>query len=1183
MRQNQAEPGILRRWRFGGVEFDERELALKLDGSAVEIEPKPLLVLRHLLEHAGEVVTKDALIRAVWPGRIITDAALAKSVGRLREALRDREQVIVRTHHGFGYRLVAPIKIEVLEREPAVRPAAALAALPMDSAAAEEKEAPSRRDAERRPITVLFCDLVDSTQLADTLDPEAFRELLIAYRRRAHEIGTRYEAHLAQQSGDGLLMYFGYPAAHDDDAERAVRCACELLAASKRQRSAPAVPLSLRIGIHSGAVVIGELVGDQGQGGELLATGSGLHLAARLQALAEPDTILMSEATFRLVPGLFVTRDYGPQLIRGLAKPVRVHQAIHPSGVRSRLAAARLTPFVGRESELDLIETCWRDAVNGEGRAILLSAEPGLGKSRLLMEIRARLAGSSYSWHECRADALNRHSAYHPVIDLIRSGLALKDGDDEALRLGRLETGFADIALDCAEAVPLIGPLLGIAPTARYPLSPLAPAQQRRRALELLVEWIERLAHQQPLVIAFEDLHWCDDSSLEFLGVLIERLPRLPILLVMTTRLEFTPPWPTRATLHLHRIEPLPLWEVERMLGALAGAATLAPSLSLLIYERAGGVPLFVEELTRSLIESGQIIERADTWEARVPLGQLAIPVSLHGLLLARLDRLGTARELIQMAAVIGREIPHRLLQLVAGLDEATLRERLSRLCESGLLHACGKLSDASYVFKHALIRDSAYETLLKSTQQRWHGVVAKALEAGFPDLSRNEPQVLAAHFEKAALTDRAAYWYAKASEKAVAASSYGDAIRHGEHALELLAGLAGDASRDRLELELLVLVGAAKIAVFGRSHPGLEPILARSADLRTRVADEQLAARSLANLAMTHFGAGDYVAYAQVGEQFLRLPDKAGSQLHEAAGHMLIAQSHYYRGAPNLSHRHAERAIRAYDDTSSRDAIRLFGMDGLTAVLAMDTTALALSGYNEQALRRNAEMLVRAEATGHPLSIGAARSRQAWVFILSRRPQRAQDLAQMAASFCERHGFEEWKQLALLQLGLARCMLGQFEQGIELVRSSRISQRTGRPLQPQAFFCGLEAEACIGAGRLGDAEAALAEALQALGRGSEGFWEAELHRLRAELLLVQEPGRPQGAETCFRQALDLSRRQQAKLLELRAATGLARLQHAQGQSRQADDTLRPVYGWFTEGLDTRDPKDARALLAQMA
>lgn len=430
------EAAPLRRWRFGRAEFDEREQALKLDGKAVEIERKPLLVLQHLLLHAGEVVAKDALVRAVWPGRIITDWAVAKSIGRLRDALEDREQALVRTHHGFGYRFVAEVRVETLARGGAA-PTAVPTAAPAPLTAPEPPAPPepvSRKDAERRPLTVLFCDLVDSTTLADTLDAEAFRDLLIDYRGTATAIGARYEAHLAQQSGDGLLMYFGYPAAHDNDAERAVRCACELLRALKRK----AQPLALRVGIHSGEVVIGAL-GDQA-GGELLATGASLHLAARLQALAEPDSILISDATFRLVPGLFVTRDYGPQLIRGLAQPVRVHQALHPSGVRSRLeAAARLTPFVGRETEIALLESGWQHAVNGEGRAILFSAEPGLGKSRLLMEIRARLAGRPYSWHECRADALNRHSAFHPLVELIRSGLALKDGDDEALRLSRLE------------------------------------------------------------------------------------------------------------------------------------------------------------------------------------------------------------------------------------------------------------------------------------------------------------------------------------------------------------------------------------------------------------------------------------------------------------------------------------------------------------------------------------------------------------------------------------------------------------------------------------------------------------------------------------------------------------------------------------------------------------------------
>lgn len=909
------EAAPLRRWQFGRAELDERNLMLQVDGREVEIEPKPLELLRHLLENASLLVTKDALIRAVWPGRIISDSALAKAVARLREAIGDKDQALIHTHHGYGYRLVAPVRVEEIERRSATVPTPEPAPTPRSPAAVADSPG---SDAERRPLTVLFCDLVGSTQLAESLDAETFRDLLIDYQRRASDICERYEGHVAQRLGDGLLLYFGYPAAHDDDAERAIRCACDLLSVLTRADALPR--LSIRVGIHTGSIVVGR----SGPGSEVLATGPGLHLAARLQALAEPDSILLSDASFRLVPGLFITRDFGPQVLRGLTEAVRVHQVLQPSGVRTRLeAAAKLTPFAGREIEISTLTSCWRDAVDGRGQAVLISGEPGLGKSRLLLELRERLSSSAYTWLECRAAALTRHSAYQPIVELLHRGLAINPADSDEQKLQRLEQGLDTLGLHKTETIPLLAPLLNIGLPEHYPASQLGPELRRRRTLEALTSWVQKLAYQQPLVIVFEDLHWADDSSLEVLTLLLDRLADQPILLLMTARTEFVPRWPANPQPSTQLLDPLPRDDVEHMLDSLTPDTPLSDPLKTLIRERAGGVPLFVEELARALLDSGQLIEREKQLALDIPYQQLAIPDSLQGLLMTRLDRLGPARDLIQTAAVIGRELSYRLIELVSALvsviDPTRLRGRLQQLTDCGLLHVRGSPPEATYIFKHALIQDAAYDTLLRARRQALHGAIAAALEAHFPEQARNEPEVLAAHFEKAQRVESAVQWYAKAAEKSAAACSYSEAIRLAERALGLVPQLAEGASRDRLELALLVILGSAKLGRLGFGNPELDAVMLRTERLSARVDDVDLKVRALANLALMHVGIASYAAYERVGGQFLELARNTNNAMHEGAGHSVIAQACYYRGELSRSHLHHEQAIQAFEDRSSR------------------------------------------------------------------------------------------------------------------------------------------------------------------------------------------------------------------------------------------------------------------------
>lgn len=1229
-----------RRWRFACVEFDERDLSLLIEGRVADIEPKPLRILRHLLERSGSVVTKDELIRAVWPGRIVTDAALAKNIARLREAIGDRDQSVVRTHHGYGYRLAATVSVELTDG--AAAPAQAPPECNATRDAAPEQNKP-QAEAEHRPLTVLFCDLVDSSALAATLDAETYRERLIGYHARAADLCRRYEGHVAQKVGDGLLMYFGYPAAHDDDAERALRCACALISEfcsgsetegssaqaswqPSRGRAAPtesttrrsgfaangssaefSEQLGLRIGVHSATVLIGEMQG------ELLATGSGLHISSRLQALAEPDSILASDATFRRVPGLFVTRDFGPIELRGVPEPVRVHQVLQPSGVRTRLeAASTLTPFVGRYDERARIDTLWRAAVDGRGAAALICGEPGIGKSRLLLMAREQLAGYAYTWLECRAFALSRHSAYQPLLELLVQGLSLRDADNAEQKLLGLEQSLQRLALDSADTVPLLAPLLDLPLPARYPTVQLGAALRHRRTQEALVSWALALSRQQPLVVAFEDLHWADEGSLACLGLLLERMADMPILLLTTARPEFVPRWPKQHTPLVLSLDPLPGAQVQTMLDALSPALPLSPAVSALVLERAGGVPLFVEELARDLLDSGRLRERDGVLELDPAAALSAIPVTLHSLLLARLDRLGPARELIQLAAVIGREVPHRLLALVAGLEEGEsaqfgrgiaaattaaarrsgyaatgtradlpdpeLRAQLDVLIASGQLYARGTGTQTDYVFKHAMIQDAAYDRLAKSRRQALHGRVARALQDHFPELAGTEPERLALHFERAGQDALAARWYGRAASRAIHGNAYAEAIRHGEQGLLGLASCPEGSARDREELELLVTVGAARIVLLGRGHPDLDPIVTRSSQLCASVSDVELVARALANLAQMHYGVANYRAAVEVGEQFLAFHRRTGIARYACTGHAVIALSSLFLGEIERSDVHASRAIAECDDTAARETAQFIGIDGLTAVLSTNAMVQCLLGNPVLSLQRAEQGVARAEAIGHHHSVAVARTRRVWPCIWLRLNERAAALAEDAAAYSERHGFGEYHEFALVQRGFAIGMLGRVEEGLALLREMRARRRRNRALYVESYHAALEAELWLAADKPEQASAALDEAEDYAQRFEERFWRPEFHRLRGGLALKRGARLAADAEGLFIKAIRLARAQGSPLLELRAALDLVRILKTLGRAAEAVEVLSASCARFTPGADTADLRAAAEL-----
>ncbi len=1135
-----------RSWDFGQVHLDEHSLELVVSGQAVELERKPREVLLCLLRQAGKLVTKEELVAQVWPGRIISDSALTSCMAKLRDGLGDQQQAI-KTVHGYGYRFVGEIR-----------------GAPGDA----KDSATAPREAERRQLTILFCDLAGSARLSESADPEAMGEATLAYHRHAAGVVQRYEGHVAQVMGEGLLVFFGYPSARDDDAERAVRCACELLEGLRALPFDP--PLTARIGIHTGPVVVGSLQSATGKA-ETMAMGPTTNLTARLQSVTEPDSVLISSTTEKLVRGLFAVQQVPPIVLAGLDKPLTAFRVLHASGMRTRLEAAEhLTPMAGREPELALIAERWAQAHEGRGHALLITAEPGLGKSRLILEQRRRMQGLPHRWLESRASPMARGSAYQPLCEMLLRSL---EAPAPAEQLPRLEQTTDAIGMARSEAIPLLAPLLNLKLPASYAPSLYGPELKRKKTLELFRDWLLGLARAQPLVVVMEDLHWADASTLEVLSGLLEQIAGARILLLMTARPEFAPPWPARGHVSSITLRPLVDRQAAQMLDWLIGRHAAAADLAQEIKERAGGVPLFIEELTK------QVLESAHDDRQRV------VPSTLQDSLMARLDRQADAKEVAQVAAVIGRETSYKLLARAVGGDEVALQVKLKRLSDAELLFVQGTPPDARYVFKHALIQDTAYDSLLKSTRATLHGKIATAIEAEFRDLARTQPALMALHWEQAGQPERAVQYLIKAADLAAERLADAEALEHAEAGLHLLKKIPEGPARNKYELGLLLTLSVAKMRQQGYGHPEVEEAVARADELCEAVEDPMLLGRALGNLWQVYYVQARPLAAARTADQLIELARRMKVPLMEYLG---LAQ----RDVVNLSlgrfdetRASAERLLGEMPPEASKMSIELMGLDVLAACSGTHAWSLWFLGFPERmlaALRRGQD---RVDELAHPFITAWYASMAACpLHLLRRDADQAIAVAERTVALGERYGFFAWHSYAAATLALARCMQGKLEEGLALLRNVRERQEFYGTLNLHSIFSGIEAEQCLLAGRLDEAASVLDRAT-AVTQAGETLWDAELHRVRGDLALKRAPrsGEAQDrAEASYRRALETAQSMQAKALGLRAAMSFARLRLLQKRKAQAREILLPVYDWFTEGFDTPDLKDAKALLDEI-
>ena len=1054
-----------------------------------------------------------------------------------------------------------------------------------DQCGAALEAAPSAQAAERRQLTVLFCDLVGSTPLSQALDAEELRDALRAYQEACAEIIQGLDGHIAQYLGDGLLVYFGYPQAHEDDALRAVNAALAILdevpALNARVgEQLPALrehPLQVRIAVHTGPVVVGEMGG--GARREQLALGDTLNVAARLEGLAEPGWAVISDATRRLVQGAFVLEDLGARALKGVADAVRAHRVLRASGARSRLelaAATGLTPLVGRERETGLLLDRWRRAREGEGQAVLVVGEAGMGKSRLVQVLREKLAGTRHTWLEGRCSPYHQDSAFHGVIDLLEQSLGFARDDSPEQRIARLERALEPSGLPVGETLGLVAALLSVPLPARYPPPAASPEVLRRRTLGLLVAWLLALCERQPVVLVVEDLHWIDPSTLELLGMLLERAPAASLLMLLTQRPEFEAPWSGPAQPVRLVLQPLARKEIEAMVERIAGGKPLPALVLEQVVQKTDGVPLFVEELTKNVLESNLLRESDQRYERVDPLPPLAIPSTLQDSLMARLDRLGPAKEVAQLAAVLGREFPYELLAAASSLDAAFLARSVGELADAGLLHRRGDV----HAFRHALIQETAYQSLLRSRRRELHARVALVLEERFPERVEAQPELVARHYEEAGRASQAIACYQRAGERATERSANEEAIRHLTRALALLSALPEGPERDQRELALRVALGNPLMAAKGYSSPEVAATYGRARELSQTIGEAPRLSQALFGLATFYSARGDLEPCIEVARQLLGLGERSGDASVLLAGHLAMGFPLYWRGEPGASLEHFERTMALYDPVEHRGLAYVYGQDPDLFSRSMAAWSLWLVGRPDQALRRAEENVELGRKSGHAFSLAFALAFGAVVHHLRREPARAGEWAEEAVALSEELGFP-------LPLGTAKVLLGwslaspataeralaEVQQG--LAELAKAGTEVGGP-----YMIGLLAETHQGVGRLDDALGAAAVALAVSAQHHSPFWDAELHRLTGELLLQRDAAAVREAEQAFGRALETARGQGARSFELRCAVSLGRLWQVRGELDRARELVAPLYAGFSEGLDTPDLASARALLA---
>jgi class 3 adenylate cyclase/tetratricopeptide (TPR) repeat protein len=1042
----------------------------------------------------------------------------------------------------------------------------------------------SRGDAERRQLTILFCDLIGSTELSTKLDPEDMRDVLRAYQDACSREISRYDGYIAKFMGDGVFAYFGYPHAHEDDAERAINAGLGLVSAIKQLHTQKDIDLAVRVGIATGPVVVGDLLG-QGAAQEAAVTGETPNLAGRLQSLAGTNAIVISDATYRLAGGMFECADLGKHGLKGFAEPVQTWSVLCQRHVESRFDATRsstITELIGRDEEVEILLRRWRRAKDGEGQVVLITGEPGIGKSRLVRALQDGVLSDPHTRLRFQCSPYHINSALHPVIEQFERAAGFEPADDAIAKLNKLEALLALSGHEDQQTAALFASLLSVPTEGRYPALAFSPPQQKQRTLDALIQQLVGLAERQPVLFIFEDAHWVDPTTLELLERMLARLQDLPVLAVITYRPEFTAPWTGGAQVTLLTLNRLSRKDRMTMAERVAGGARLPEDVLDQIAKRTDGVPLFIEELTKSMLESGQLQTAVDRNTLSEAIPTLAIPDTLQDALMARLDRLASIKDILQVGACVGREFSFELLAEVSRVSADELSSALDQFTKAELIFRRGDPPAAIYTFKHALVQDAAYSSLLRTRRSEIHGTIANAIEATFPDTVQAQPEIVAHHFTEASLFDRAIPMWEQAGHNAAQKFANTEAIRHFNKAIELLASLPDDEAKNRRELSLQINLAPVYMAAKGFNAPEVGVAYARARDLAKSLEDTSHLFTSLWGLWLFNQMRPKKGTARALSEELLTL----GAQ-NADSGQTLQAchaswTTNFFLGEFKYTRQQAEQGIALYDVAEHRSHKFLYGgHDPGVCCRSMGGLSTYMLGFPDQAQQIVRSGVTLAETINHPLSRVLAENLLVLIHLLRGDVQEAKQLLGRTIRLATESGIPRgmW---ADFQSGWATSLEGNPKDGLaQMLRDfdtmGAVAQEAFRP-----YYLGVLGDTCRAADRVEDGLGFVDRGLDLVHTHDSQWCLAELHRIKGELLRAR--GEPLTAvEQCFDTAITVARNQDGKLWELRATASLARLWHSHGRSAEARDRLASIYGWYTEGFDSADLKEAKALLEKLS
>lgn len=1034
--------------------------------------------------------------------------------------------------------------------------------------------------AERRQLTVMFCDLVGSTTLAQKLDPEDLRQLMQRYQESCGAVIARYAGHVAQYLGDGLMVYYGWPRAHEDDAHRALRSGLEIIEAVK---AIPAIaPLQVRIGVATGPVVVGETGGGDASVPKL-AVGETPNLAARVQSLAEPDRIVVAPGTRRLVADAFDFEDLGERALKGIAEPVRVWRVLGEGRADGRFAAAHgaaLTPLVDREPEIELLLERWARARGGDGQAVLLAGEPGIGKSRIAAELCQRADEASVLFRvQCSEHHIN--SAFYPIIALVQRAARFERTDTPAQKADKLEALLARLGAGVERTAPYYAALLSLPPD-RYPPLGSSPQKQKRDIIGAIVGTAVAASRRRPVVLLFEDLHWMDPTTLEVVDAMIAEIAGAAMLLVMTARPEFERSWPSKRRVTRYLLGGLSRSDSLQLVGAVVARAALPERVLEQIVERTDGVPLFLEEVTRTVLESEPLKAGAGSGTPAARLDAIEIPATLKDSLAARLDQLGPARRSAQIGAVLGRQFRRDLVAALSGAPEAALAAQLQQLVASGLATRRGEPPDEIYTFRHALIQDAAYETLLKSERRALHARAGDLLAERFPEMTESEPEALARHYTAGEAYAKAVPLWLKAGQKAWSRSAAPEAIAHLSAGLELVGRLEDAASREALELRLQSALGVVYFAAVSYAAPQAQAAFLRAAALCERVPDVALKVPVLYGIGAFQTMKGDMRSGHEAFEKLLAEANAAAQPRLRLYSHSVLTWSNFNRAHYAQSIAHADETQALYA-SGALAGPRLSAADPKIISECFRAASLWSLGFPDQARAASEAVLSHARALADPYSLAYTLNFAALLVpelcgeherVLERSEEGIRLAHDLGYPFMEVFG-TLWRDWVLGQAGDPDPALHSMDETLARCEALGVRYHFAQLLARRARLL-------IRAGRVGAAQVAVAEALAQIQASGERSIEADVYLAEGEVLRAAGGKQRELAEAAFGGALEVARGQGAKSWELRAATALAGLWAEEGRSEEGAALLAPVLEWFTEGRDTADRKQAAELLATL-